>query len=374
MYSVLSYGRMAVDGVRLDAYSRAIARTVLPGSIVVDLGCGTGIMSLLALRAGARRVHAVEMDRAVWLARDLAVANGYGDKLVVHHGSSFDVELDEPADVILADLRGSSPLFGQNVAAMEDAKRRLLRPGGVLTPVRDRLFVALAETEAHRLDLERGWAAFERSGFDPSAARSATLNSAYTDEDIAVTANDVLSEPRQWTEVRYGEPFERAISGTVDLPVKRGGTAHALVIWLEATVFEDIVYDNAPGQRTVYGRLVLPLLEPVRVAVGESARVTIRTDVGGDQWAWETEIAGRPRVRQATFLGLPASPESLLRDSLEATPSRSPSGDRAVRVLEMLDGERSVRELVDALAASAPAVRRDILTDEVKLCVRRYGR
>lgn len=374
MYSVLSYGRMAVDGVRLDAYSRAIARAVRPGSVVVDLGCGTGIMSLLALRAGARRVHAVEMDPAVWLARDLAVANGYGDKLVVHHGSSFDLELDERADVILADLRGSSPLFGQNVAALEDAKRRLLAPGGVLTPARDRLFVALAENASHRRDLENGWAAFERTGFDAGPARSATLNAMYTDEELPVNANDVLSEAKVWTEIRYGEPFERAISATVDLRITRGGTAYSLVIWLEANVFEDIVYDNAPGQRVVYSRLVLPLLEPVRVAAGDAARVTIRTDVGGDQWAWETEIAGQPRVRQATFLGLPASPQSLLRDSLEATPSRSPSGDRAVQVLEMLDGERSVRELVDTLAASAPSVRRDSLTDEVKLCVRRYGR
>lgn len=153
MYSLLSYGRMAVDGARMDAYGRAIERAVRPGSIVVDLGCGTGIMSLLALRAGARRVHAVEIDPAIWLARDLAVANGYGDKLVVHHCSSLDLELEEPADVVIADLRGSSPLFGQNLAALEDAKRRLLTPGGVLTPVRDRLFVALAETEAHRQGL-----------------------------------------------------------------------------------------------------------------------------------------------------------------------------------------------------------------------------
>ena len=155
MYSVLSYGRMAVDAVRMDAYSRAIERTVRPGSIVVDLGCGTGIMSLLALRAGARRVHAVEMDPAVWLARDLARANGFGDKLVVHHGSSFDLTLDEPADVVLGDLRGSFPLFGKNLATMEDAKRRLLAPSGVLIGARDRLFVALAETEALRQDLSR---------------------------------------------------------------------------------------------------------------------------------------------------------------------------------------------------------------------------
>jgi protein arginine N-methyltransferase 1 len=374
MYSVLSYGRMAVDGARIDAYGRAIERAVRPGSIVVDLGCGTGIMSLLALRAGARRVHAIEMDSSVWLARDLAAANGYGDRLVVHHGSSFDVDLDEPADVVIADLRGSSPLFGENLTAMEDAKRRLLAPGGVLMPVRDRLFVALAETDAHRQGLGRGWASFERNGFDAAAARFATLNCTYTDEGMTINANQLVSEAKVWAELEYGEPFSHSLSATVDLAITRGGTAHSLAIWFEATIYEDLAYTNAPGHDMVYSRILLPLLEPVRVSVGETAHVTIRTDYGGDQWAWDTAIAGRPRVRQATFLGLPASPQSLLRASLEATPSRSSPGDRAARILAMMDGTRSVREIVDALAASEPAVRREAIADEVKSCVRRYSR
>lgn len=374
MYSVLSYGAMAIDSVRMDAYSRAIARAVRPGSVVVDLGCGTGFMSLLALRAGARRVHAIEMDPAVWLARDLARANGYGEQLVVHHESSFDVVLEEPADVIVADLRGSMPLFGRNLAAMEDAKRRLLAPGGVLMPVRDRLFVALAETEGHRRDLERGWAAFERNGFDATAARSATLNNLYTDADRPIQANHLLSGRGQWGEIRYGEPFSRAVSATVDLPVTRGGTAHSLVLWFEATLFEDIEYSNAPGNVLVYNRAILPLLDPVRVAVGDSARVTLRTDVGGDQWAWDTEIAGTPRARQSTFLGIPASPESLLRDSIAATPSRSSSGDRAARILELMDGKRSVGEITATLTAAEPTVRAETIADEVKSCTRSYAR
>lgn len=374
MYSVLSYGHMASDGVRMDAYARAIKETVQPGSVVVDLGCGTGIMSLLALRAGARRVHAVDMDPAVWLARDLAAENGFSDKLEVHHGSSFDLSLREPADVVIADLRGSSPLYHENLATMEDARRRLLRPDGVLMPFRDRLFVALVETEAHRNDLERGWSALERRGFKSSAARSATLNCAYGDGDSPVRGDHVLSEAKAWGEIRYGEPFTRSLGKTVDLAITRGGTAHALALWFEATVREGIVYSNAPGQQLVYKRTVLPLLDPVAVDVGDRARVTLRTDVSGDQWAWETEIAGHARTRQATFLGLPASPASLLRESLAGTPSRSAAGDRAARALAMMDGTHTILEVVDSLSSAEPTVRRDTIVDEVKSCVRRYAR
>lgn len=374
MYSVLTYGHMAADAVRMDAYARAITKTVRPGSVVVDLGCGTGILSLLALRAGAARVHAIDVNPGVWLARDLAVENGFGERFCVHHGSSFDVELEQRADVVLADMRGSCPLFEQNLALMQDARQRLLAPGGALIPRNDRLLVAFVDAGAHRRELENGWSGFESAGFAAAAARNATLNSAYVDRNVPVVAGDVLSEAKPWTEIRYGEPFGHAFTGSVELAFTREGSVNALAIWFEATLHEGIGFTNAPGQELVYPRTLLPLLEPVRVAAGETASVTLRTDVNGEQWAWDTTVGARARVRQATFLGLPTDPRALLREGLSATPTLSRAGGRASRVLAMMDGTRSLSELIDALATSEPTVRRDAVVDEVKTCARRYGR
>jgi hypothetical protein len=163
-------------------------------------------------------------------------------------------------------------------------------------------------------------------------------------------------------------------TGSVELGVTRAGNAGALAIWFEATLHDDIGFTNAPGQQLAYKRTVLPLLEPVRVSGGELVRVTLRTDVNGAQWAWDTTIGGRARVRQASFLGLPTDPRALLRESLSATPLRSASGERASRLLALMDGTHSISELADTLAATAPAMRRDAILDEVKGCVRRYGR
>jgi protein arginine N-methyltransferase 1 len=364
---------MAGDALRMDAYARAIAQSVRPGHVVVDLGCGSGIFSLLALRAGARRVHAIDINPAAWLARDLAAANGFADRLEVHEKSSFDVELPERADVIIADMRGSSPFYEQNLAALEDARRRWLTPGGVLLPSRDRLFVALIEAERLYQHFENGWVHLERQGFDAAAARIATLNAVYSDEEAPVLGNQVVSEAKPWTEVTYGEAFERAISATVDLAVTRGGTAHALAAWFEATVSEGVVYDNAPGKKLVYKRTILPLLEPVRVQRGDSARVTLRTEPSGAQWAWDTAV-GNVRLRQATFLGVPTSPATLLRESLGAKPARSPAGERASRILAMMDGTRSLHEIADTIVASEPGARSEGVLDEVKACARRYTR
>src|SRR5690349_1041753 len=145
MYSVLDYGRMAADPVRMDAYARAIERAVKPGSVVVDLGAGTGIFSILAARAGAKRVHAIEPNPAVFLVPELARENGVEDRITIHAVPSDEVVLEERADVVISDLRGLLPLHGDNTAALRDARERLLAPGGVVIPERDRLFVALVE-------------------------------------------------------------------------------------------------------------------------------------------------------------------------------------------------------------------------------------
>ena len=93
MYSVVDYGHMASEGVRMDAYARALAQVVRPGAVVLDIGAGTGIFSLLAARAGARRVHAVDVNPAIWLLRDLAAENGLSDRIQVHQSSSIGLEL-----------------------------------------------------------------------------------------------------------------------------------------------------------------------------------------------------------------------------------------------------------------------------------------
>jgi predicted RNA methylase len=91
------------DTHRLDAFRRAIDATVRPGDVVIDLGCGTGILGLMACRAGASRVYAIDDGGMIDIARHVAVANGYGDRVVHIQGNSMRVTLPEQAHVIVSD-------------------------------------------------------------------------------------------------------------------------------------------------------------------------------------------------------------------------------------------------------------------------------
>src|SRR5262249_32753265 len=113
MYTISMYGFMIADNARMDAYVEAWRRAVNPDSVVVDTGAGTVVFALLAGRFGARRVYAIEPADAIQVAREIAAANGYADRIEFIQKLSTEVTLPERADVIISDLRGLLPFLGQ---------------------------------------------------------------------------------------------------------------------------------------------------------------------------------------------------------------------------------------------------------------------
>jgi SAM-dependent methyltransferase len=124
---------MVRDTVRVQAYRRAIFRHC-KDKTVVEIGCGSGILSIFAAKAGARRVIAIEESRIADLAAAMFEANGVADCVELRRGNSRDISIDERADVIIHEVLGVDP-FGENILPfIEDARERLLAPNGILIP------------------------------------------------------------------------------------------------------------------------------------------------------------------------------------------------------------------------------------------------
>src|SRR5579863_5247505 len=129
------YGMMMSDRARNDALARGIQAVVRPGDVVVDVGSGAGFLSLLAARAGARRVYALESTKWADVAPHLSEINCLSDVIrFAARGSSFDWTPPEPADVIVCETLGYVALDEGFRAIMADARDRMLRPGGRLVP------------------------------------------------------------------------------------------------------------------------------------------------------------------------------------------------------------------------------------------------
>src|SRR4030095_15908027 len=117
-YDIYDYGGMIRDRVRTDNYARALRASVNEDSVVLDIGTGVGIWSLLACQFGARKVYAIEPSDVIHVARELAVANGFADRIEFIQDLSTRISLPERADILVTDMHGVVPMFEQNLPSM----------------------------------------------------------------------------------------------------------------------------------------------------------------------------------------------------------------------------------------------------------------
>src|SRR5262245_40958571 len=124
---------MLADGVRTLAFQRALAAVIQPSHRVLDFGCGSGILSFFAHRAGAARVYAVERSPFIRAAQAVARANGF-DRIEFFHGE--DVSVPTPVDVIVSEWMGHFVFNESMLESLIRMRDRLLVPGGVMVPRR----------------------------------------------------------------------------------------------------------------------------------------------------------------------------------------------------------------------------------------------
>ena len=385
IFTVAAYGQMISDVVRMDSYTRALKHAVNPGTVVVDIGTGTGIFALLACRLGARRVYAIEPDDAIQVAREIAVSSGCGDRIEFIQAMSTDVTLPERANVIISDLGGALPWFEQHIASIVDARRRFLAPDGVLIPRRDAAWAAVVEVEDVYAERLGPWEN-TRFGLDMEPARRIMVN---TFARARVTQENLLTDLRRWTILDYAVVEDPDVCAQVSWRVVRAGTGHGLALGLDRTVADGICFSNAPDathamRATVYPTLLFPWPAPVALEPGDVVTVDIEARLIRREyiWSWKTQVwAGgdvnrqKTHFSQSTFFGVPLSPATLQKNAASSAPTLNEDGRIARRVLESMSDGVSLEEIARRLTAEFStrfARRYDALCHTVELS-RQYG-
>ncbi len=129
------HSKMLFDLERTAPLIQAIQKKVKPGDIVVDVGCGLGVLSLAAVKAGAKRVYAIDVDsEALEFARWQAKKLGVDKKICWLNDHSYNIDLVEKADLLIQETIGRLAFDENFLPTLQDAKKRFLKKGGEIIP------------------------------------------------------------------------------------------------------------------------------------------------------------------------------------------------------------------------------------------------
>jgi len=284
--AVLDYHlSMLHDTARMDAFRRAIDASVRPGDVVVDIGCGSGVLSFMACEAGAGKVYAIEGGPVIEVARELAVDNGFADRIEFLAGWSIEVGLPEPADVLISETIGNTGLDEGIVAWTFDARQRLLRPGAVLLPQRLRVWVAAAESfDDHAVVSD--WRS-EHLPYDYSAAHRRAADTLWFAD---LTPNNLLGQPELAADVDLRTAPNETITSAGHLRVDRDGTLHGLACWFDSLLCAGVTVDNLPPRaESSWSHGFLPITEPLAVTAGDRLAWELSVSADGEHWNWQVD-------------------------------------------------------------------------------------
>ena len=358
MYSIRNYGEMIVDAPRMDAYARALRQSVTSDCVVADIGAGTGIFALLACQLGARRVYAVEPGNAIEVAREMAAANGYADRIEFFPACSDEVTFPEPADVIVSDLRGILPFFQRHIPSIVDARERLLAPAGILIPQRDTLWCAVTHAPELRASLAVPWTdnAF---GLDMRAAAVVLANGFYR---VRPSAHRLVSEACRIAELDYRTIVDPDLRTEATMRVTHAGQGSGLVAWFDTILADGVGLSNAPDAAPlIYGNTFFPWPETVALEAGDEVHVDLRADLIGPEyvWTWTTRIgsgdATRMRFNQSEFFGEWLPRAALARRGAEHVPRLGEEGKIQRHVLERMEAGVKLADIARELVERHPA-------------------
>lgn len=260
------------DELRLAVYEAALRRAVTPDSLVLEIGSGTGVLAMMAARAGARSVVTCEKTPAIAeKAAEIVARNGYADRVrvVAKHSHKLDAEADlgGRADILVSEIIGSN-LIGESVlSAHEHAVRHLLKPGGLVIPARGAIRVALAHDGGEASDLTN-IAGFDLSAFG-SLARTCRLISV-GDERLVLRSEAADLFAFDFASARYCPSAEMSLNC-----VSAGGEVNGVAQWIALTLDEVTHYENhpKPASKSAWPVLFYPFAMPVRTAPGQEIRI-----------------------------------------------------------------------------------------------------
>ena len=340
------------DRAKIDQYQAAVDAAIRPEHVVLDLGCGTGLLGLMALRAGARKVYFVEEGPIIESARRTIADTGFADKAVFLQANSYQLSLPEQVDVVICDHVGYFGFDYGVLGLLADARQRFLKPNGITIPQQLEIMLAPVESESCR-NLVSRW----RDGSIPEDYSWMGTPSANTKHGVTLGSADLMADPAALASLDLGPESPPFMSWTTEFVCQRDGQVDGVAGWFDCRLYDDIHMTNAPKAAQALDRpqAYLPLDHSAAVKEGDLIRATIMVRHKDETIGWVIELPRTgERFAQTTFNGLLLDSDTLSQSRPDRVAHLNDRGRARQIVLSYCDGQRTVSEVHDLVRREHP--------------------
>lgn len=270
---------MLKDEVRTLSYRNSMwwNKHLFKDKVVLDVGCGTGILCMFAAKAGAAKVIGIDMSDIIHQAQKIVKANGFEDTITLIKGKLEDVELPvQKVDIIISEWMGYFLLYESMLDTVLLARDKYLKPDGLMFPDSATLFLAGLEDEAYKAEKIGFWD--DVYGFDYSCIKELALREPLVDtvELRSVVTNpcpvrtfDLLTVTKE--DLSFTAPF--------NLEATRKDYVHAILGWFDVSFracHKPVSFSTGPHAKyTHWKQTVFYLKDMLTVNKGDVVNGTI---------------------------------------------------------------------------------------------------
>ncbi len=273
---------MLADTHRNAAYDKALKKAVKPHMTVLDIGTGTGLLAMMAARAGAQQVVACEMEDVIAdAARKIIAANNYTDKITIINQKSTALaegdQLPEKADLLVSEILDAGLLGEGVIPTHRHAVQHLLKPEGIVVPMAADVQAILLQSDyLHDVN-----PLTTIEGFDLSLFNEFRLKGTYITRDLAVTPHEPLTEVFTACTIDFkhlppAAEMDHPNKHELAVTVQQSGTIHGAAFWFNLHVDQDISLSSGPeGEMVHWGQVLFLFDTPRKVKAGEKVALTV---------------------------------------------------------------------------------------------------
>nr|ACE82047.1 putative protein arginine N-methyltransferase 1 [Musa acuminata AAA Group] len=257
---------MLKDVVRTKTYQNVIYQNsfLFKNKVVLDVGAGTGILSLFCAKAGAKHVYAVECSLMADMAKEIVQTNGYSNVITVLKGKVEEIELPVAhVDVIISEWMGYFLLFENMLNTVLYARDKWLNNNGIVLPDKASLYLTAIEDAEYKEDKIEFWN--NVYGFDMSCIEKQAMIEPLVD---TVDQNQIVTNCQllKTMDISKMAPGDVSFMAPFKLVAERNDYIHALVAYFDVSFTKChklVGFSTGPRSKATHWKQTVLYLEDV---------------------------------------------------------------------------------------------------------------